>query len=352
MMPQVFQGNRKQDTTIELDIQNGKLIIKNLETTDPEIVEYVSEQQADVRQEKIITAIRLGIISLKSNQTSVKTDYVVKELHKLRNEVLTTVQSIQDLHEESLGEDGTLEQRLEEKFEGFKFALNIKQAEDEIKNKTTLKGADFEKACYDIISKTAKINGDLLEDTTEVTGKLKACKKGDYLLTLSDCKKKITLDAKDVGSISATEIKKVLEGAIENREASYGILVVKSPDAVPKSIGSFNEIGNNMLVCAIGNGDEVTIHDELLLMALRYAKIRVMSQNSNNNQVDARLIQEKIGNIRQKIGRIRSCKTNCTNIEKSSKDIRNIVESIEDEINQELDSVEKSLQYEVEDIKS
>jgi len=344
MMPQVFQGNGKHDTTIDLDIKNGKLIIKNLETADPEIVEYLSEQKPGLRQERLISALRMGIISLKSNQTSEKTDYVDKKFEKLRNEVLTTVQSIQDLHEESLGEDGTLQNQLVEQFESFRNDLNIKKAEDEIINKTTLKGADFEKACYDIISKTAKINGDLLEDTTAVVGKLKACKKGDYLLTLSDCKKKITLDAKDVGSISATEIKKVLEGAIENREASYGILVVKSPDAVPKSIGSFNEIGNNMLVCAIGNGDEITIHDELLLMALRYAKIRVMSQNSNNNQVDASLIQEKIGNIRQKIGKLRTSKADCTNIEKSTKNIRNNLESLEDEINQELDSVDRSLE--------
>ena len=99
-----------------------------------------------------------------------------------------------------------------------------------------------------------------------------------------------------------------------------------------------------MLVCAIGNGDEVTIHDELLLMALRYAKIRVMSQSENNNQVDASFIQEKIGNIRQKIGKLRSSKADCTNIEKSTKNIRNNLESIEDEINRDLDSVDKSLE--------
>ena len=99
-----------------------------------------------------------------------------------------------------------------------------------------------------------------------------------------------------------------------------------------------------MLICDIGNGDEITIHDELLLIAIRYAKMRIRSQNSNNKHVDVSLIQEKTGNIRQKIGKIRSCKANCTNIEKSSKDIRNIVESIEDEIYQELDSVDRSLE--------
>jgi len=344
MMPQVFQGNKKQDATIELDIKNGKLIINKLETADPEIVEYLSEQQPGLRQDKFITALRMGVISLKSNQTSVKTDYVVKEFLKLRNEVLTTVQDIQVIHEDSLGENGTLQNQLVEQFEGFRNALNIKQAEDEIKNKTPLKGADFEDVCYEILSKAAKINGDLLEDTTGVTGKLKACKKGDYVLTLRDCKMKITFDAKDVGTIPASKIKEVLEGAIENREASYGVLIVKSPDAVPKSIGAFNEIGDNMLVCAIGNGDEVTIHDELLIMALRYAKMRIMSQKSNSKQVDAGLIQQMSENIRQKIVKLRSSKADCTNIEKSSKNIRNNLESIEDEINNDLDSLDKSLQ--------
>jgi len=344
MMPQVFQGNKKQDATIELDIKNGKLIINKLETADPEIVEYLSEQQPGLRQDKFITALRMGVISLKSNQTSVKTDYVVKEFLKLRSEVLTTVQDIQVIHEDSLGENGTLQNQLVEQFEGFRNALNIKQAEDEIKSKTTLKGADFEEIVSDILSKAAKINGDLLEDTTGVIGKLKACKKGDYVLTLSECKKKITLDAKDVGSIAATKIKEVLEGAIENREASYGILVVKSPEAVPKSIGAFNEIGDNMLVCAIGNGDEETVNVDLLNIALRYAKMRVMSQNSNSKQVDAGLIQQKSESIRQKIVKLRSSKADCTNIEKSSKNIRNNLESIEDEINNDLDSLEKSLQ--------
>ena len=343
-MRQAFQGNKKQDTTVEFDIKNGKLTIKNLVTADNEIVSYFSKQKPGLLQDRFITALRMGVISSKSTLSSEKTDYVDNKFEKLRNELLSYVQEIQDLHEDNLGDNGTLQKAIDERFSEFRNALNIKEAKDEIKNKTTLKGADFEEICYEILGKAAKINGDLLEDTTGVTGKLKACKKGDYVLTLSDCKKKITFDAKNVESISASKIKEVLEGAIQNREASYAILVVKSPDAVPKSIGSFNEIGDNMLVCAIGNGDEVTIHDELLLMALRYAKIRVMSQSANNNQVDASFIQEKIGNIRQKIGKLRSSKADCTNIEKSTKNIRNNLESLEDEINEDLDSVDKSLE--------
>ena len=99
-----------------------------------------------------------------------------------------------------------------------------------------------------------------------------------------------------------------------------------------------------MLVCAIGNGDKETIYDELLQMAFRYAKIRITAQNSNSKQVDAELIQDKIDNIRQKIGKFRTIKANCTNIEKSTKDIRDTSKSLEDEINDELDSVDRSLE--------
>ncbi len=69
-----------------------------------------------------------------------------------------------------------------------------------------------------------------------------------------------------------------------------------------------------------------------------------MSQKSNSKQVDAGLIQQKSENIRQKIFKLRSSKADCTNIEKSSKNIRNNLESIEDEINNDLDSLDKSLQ--------
>lgn len=365
MMPQnLLKGRNYQDTIVDLDVKHGKLIIKNLETADNDIVEYFKKQKDGLRQERFVSALRTGVIALKSGQTSENVDFVKKEFENLKHKFVvtldTTIQDIANSVEEHFGENGIivkdifdpnregsplnqLRNEMRNELSGLRQDLGIKEAEDEIKNKTTLKGADFEEICYEILGKAAKINGDLLEDTTGVTGKLKACKKGDYVLTLSDCKKKITFDAKDVGSISATKIKEVLEGAIENREASYAILVVKSPDAVPKSIGAFNEIGDNMLVCAIGNGDEVTIHDELLLMALRYAKIRVLSQSANNKHVDASFIQEKIGNIRQKIGKLRSSKADCTNIEKSTKNIRNNLESIEDEINEDLDSLDKSL---------
>jgi len=364
-MPQVFQGKRKQDIAVEFDIKNERLTIKNLVTADPEIVEYFQNLKDGLRQERLVSALRTGVIALKSGQTAENVDYVKKEFDNLKNKfgvsLDRTIQDIANSVEEHFGENGIivkdifdpnregtplyqLKNEMRNEVSGLRQDLGIKGAEDEIKNKTTLKGADFEEICYDILGKAAKINGDLLEDTTGVTGKLKGCKKGDYVLSLSDCKKKITFDAKNVESISASKIKEVLEGALENREASYAILIVKSPAAVPKSIGTFNEIGENMLVCAIGNGDEETIHDELLFMALKYAKIRVKSQSANNKHVDASFIEEKIGNIRQKIGKLRSSKADCTNIEKSTKNIRNNIESLEDEINENLDSMDKSLE--------
>ena len=365
MSNQILNGKQDKDTDVDFDIKNGTLTIKTLVTADPEIVEYFEKLKEGLRQERFVSALRTGVIALKSGQTAENVDYVKKEFENLQHKfVLTLDRTIQDIAtsvENHFGENGIivkdifdpnregsplcqLKNEMRNEVSGLRQDFGIKNAEDKIISKTPLKGTDFEEICYDILSKAAKINGDLLEDTTAVIGKIKGSKKGDYVLTLRDSKKKITFDAKDVGSISSTKIMEVLVGAIENREASYGILIIKSPDAVPKSIGSFNEIGENMLVCAIGNGDEETIHDELLQMALRYAKIRITAQNSNSKQVDSELIQEKIDNIRQKIGKFRTIKANCTNIEKSTKDIRNTSKSLEDEIIDELDSVDESLE--------
>jgi len=72
--------------------------------------------------------------------------------------------------------------------------------------------------------------------------------------------------------------------------------------------------------------------------------MRIFDKNSNSKQVDSELIQDKIDNIRKKIGKFRTIKANCTNIEKSTKDIRNTSKSLEDEIIDELDSVDESLE--------
>ena len=206
--------------------------------------------------------------------------------------------------------------------------------------KTTLKGESFQDLCEDLISQVCQIYGDVLENTTEKQGKLKNSKKGDFVSTISGNGKKIVFEVKDVSTISTAEIQRTLEESIENREASYGILVVKYLESLPKSIGWFQEFGNNMLACALSTKEkEEGLHFQLLLIAFKWVRTRVMLQGLKESKVNAEFIQNRVTKIQNKLTELRTIKTQCTNILTASDKIKTVAKELEDEIGMELSEI-------------
>jgi len=380
MVQKLSKIKSKKDNNV-LTINKGKLTVTNFQTADPEIVEYFEKQRPELREDRFVSAIRTGVMALKSTEISERVDYVEKKFEKLNNKfedaLEESFEELESLQENYFGEKGTLDEIISKYFgedgtifkeifdpnrEGsplyklnyemkneisqLRQQLGIQEKEDEMKNKTTLKGVDFEDQCQDILEGSAKVFGDIVENTTSKAGKLKRSKKGDLVLTIADSSKKITFEIKDVASISANEIQKTLDEAIENRGASCGILVAKYVEAFPKSIGWFQEIGKNKLVIALGSEDEESFHDMLLLIAYKWARTKVNSQSLEEKKVDAELIANKIESIKQKIQRLSTIKTDCKNIEKTTKNIRTNSETLAEEIGEELDEMNKSLVHE------
>lgn len=376
MMINRLKQKVKDDVVV---INKGKLTITDFQTADPEVVEYFANQKPGLRQDRLVSTLKTGVMALKGAQIGERVDYVQKEFQKMNqkynNTLGLTLQEMESMYDGYMGENGKFRQIMTENFgkdgillkeifdpnlEGsplnklqtawrsdisnLKQELGIKEKEDELISRTTLKGADFEDHCQDLLEGSAKVFGDILEKTTSIAGKVKRSKKGDFVLTLADSSKKITFETKDVGTISANEVRKTLDEAIENREASYGVLVAKSVEAFPKSIGWFQEIGKDKLVVALGSDSEEPFHDELLLIAYKWARAKVYSQNLKEKQVDAELIESKIEAIRQKIQKFRTIKTECSNIEKSSNNIKSTTEALAKEIGMDLNDMNKSLE--------
>lgn len=345
MMIDRLKQKIKDDVVV---IDKGKLTITDFQTADPEIVEYFDKQKPELRQDRLVSTLRTGVISLNSAQIGDRVDYVEKEFQKLNQKQSNTLglalQEMESMCNGYMGENGKFRQIMTENFSILRQELGIKEKEDELKSRTTLKGADFEDHCQDLLESSAKVFGDILEKTTSIAGKVKRSKKGDFVLTLADSSKKITFETKDVGSISANEVRKTLDESIENREASYGVLIAKSVEAFPKSISWFQEIGNDKLVVALGSDSEELFHDELLLIAYKWARAKVNSQNLQEKQVNAEFIQSKIEVIKQKIQKFRTIKTECNNIEKASNSIKTTTEALAKEIGIELDDMNKSLE--------
>jgi len=300
----------------DIIIDNGKLIVNQFQTSDQDVVNYFDGVEHDKRHERLANMLKIGVVTTQTISRTDNVHYVEKVLGRLGHELSS---KMMELKEE----------------------IRVKETRNAIENKTPLKGQRFEERCEIIINEVARHFGDLVENTTTKEGIIRYCKKGDYIITHAENKKKIVFELKDIASISITEIQKTLEKSIENRGASYGILVVRSVEALPKFVGWFQEYGNNMLVCALSSheNDDDHIHPELLLIAYKWARLRIVLQDFKEEKIDVRFIQEKVKKIQHKISELRTIKTQCSNIEISSDKIRTIAKYLEDEIGRELSDI-------------
>ena len=353
MMMKKYSKNQDVVTT-----KSGKLLIQDFVTADPELVEFFEQIPPELRQDKLVSTLRTGVISLNSSHVGERVDYVEKKFQKLHQKydksLSQTLEEMESICNGYMGENGEFKHSIIENFgpgsilfkeiSNLRQDIGIKQSVDEIKNKTTLKGVDFEDLVEEMLHQKAKICGDIIENTTHTVGRVKRSKKGDFIATISETMKKITFETKDVGTISANQIRKILDEAIDNREASYGVLIVKSVESVPKSIGYFQELSGNKLVVALGSDGDDTLQDELLLIAYKWARNKVNAKDLKEKQIDPQVIKEKTDSIRQKIQKLKTIKTDCNNIEKTSKNIKITAESISEEISDELDCLNKEIE--------
>jgi hypothetical protein len=60
-------------------------------------------------------------------------------------------------------------------------AVGIEQGKEEMKQRSTQKGKDFEDECEEFLSKIVKVHmGDMLERTSDMVGEITNSKKGDF----------------------------------------------------------------------------------------------------------------------------------------------------------------------------
>lgn len=365
-------------------IEKGKLLVKKFETSDREIVDYFEGIEPDACEERFETALKTGVTALKTVGITEKIDYIEKKFDglnaKFSDSLDTTIDELDAKYEEIFGEKGKfaeiikshfgedgkiikelfdpsregsplniLRNEMRSEISGLKTLLQLEEQKGEIEQKTPLKGARFEDACEEVLNAITRMHGDKLERTTDIVGKIRASKKGDFVVELKENAKKVVYEVKDLGKKDSGKqtlpaILRSIEDAMTNRDASYGVFLVKNVEALPQSVGWFNEYDGNKLVCALGSetGDE-KLHGEILLISYKWAKAKVMLQALREQQIDAEFIQNKITKIQQKLSELTNIKTNCTNIETASDKIRKIVQSLQDEIGTELSEILGSL---------
>lgn len=358
--------------------------MNGFETKNQDIVSYFSELDEKTRNERFETALKIGVLSLRTMGLTERIDYVQKEFNSLNEKFNQTVDGTVSVLEEKFeqifgengqvsevikthfGEDGKLVKEIFDPFregspmcelrnelgneiQNLRKDLSIDRTEKNIIQKTALKGFIFEDYCEKMLSKIARQQGDILERTSDKVGKVKHSKKGDFVISVgnkSSCK--VVFELKDTGSLSVHEVHRMLEESIQNREARFGVLVAKDVSSLPPSVGWFNEYNGNELICALSSdgSENEEMHEEIMCIAYKWAKSKALLDTGKQSKLDTLSINRAVSSIRERLSSFTTIRTQCSNIESSSDEIRRLVKMTEREINQELSSLIDLLQNE------
>lgn len=360
-------ATKEQESRIRLD--NDKIIINGLTIDEPEIVSYFQNlSESENLEQSLEKLLKIGIVVSKSTNTAENVSYVEKAFENLNSNFTHKLETafgndgkFSETLKNHFGENGIiikelfnpnkegsplqlLKQDLNERLREIGEKLGINAAVEEEKEKGTQKGFDFEDWCEQKLELIAQIHSDKLERTGKIPGRLAPSLQGDFVITLGDTNKKIVFEMKNKDNINFKEIQNELKGAIENRGADYGIFVAKNKESLPKIVGWFNEYDGNHLVCAVENDDgESVIDGEIIHIAYKWARAKLRLENSKEKKLDPVFIGEKAEQIQTKIKDMRNIKTQCTSIEKSTKDIRETAEVTEKGIKKDVEEIIDSL---------
>jgi hypothetical protein len=325
---------------VDVFVNDENLQIHNFTTDDQDVMNYFENAQNDGKalDDILENVLKLGVIAAKSAQIGHQVDYVEKKF-------MTIQHQLEQQLGEQFGDHGdSIKNSMTEMFHKLRSELGIHREAELVHQKGTQKGVEFEKYCEEIISGIAKHHGDKLDSTGKVSGLIKGSMKGDYTYTIQDSGKKIVLEMKDYTTRQSTlDLERYMDAAMENRGAEYGIVITKRKSSFSKDVGIFQEYEGNKLFVALttDESDDVELQNELLVIALRWARLRLKQKSGT---VDSSLIIEKIENIQRTMKKFSNIKTRCTSIKNISDEIAENLEELHDTIKSDLLEVSKSLQ--------
>lgn len=354
----------------KIALNENALFLREFVIDDSTIISYFQNlNESEELEKKIIDLLKIGVTVTQSISTAENVNYVEKAFENLGSNFTEKLDSafgekgqFSEVLKDHFGEDGKVIKELfnptregsplyllKKELDGNLFEirekLGINEVVETVKEKSTLKGFDFEDQCEKKLQWIARIHADKLDRTGGDTGKITNSKKGDFVLTLGDIDKKIVFEMKNMSNIPQKYIHKELKEAIENREADYGIFVAKNKDSLPDNVGWFNEYDGNHLVCTVENNDGSSMIDgEIIHIAYKWARAKLRLENSSGKEIDATTIMAKTSEIRQKIGDLSKIKRQCNNIDKSTEAIRETAKNTEKEIKTQLEELVESIQ--------
>ena len=355
-----------RDNLVPVSMSSDVLRIDGFETRERDIVLHFVELPDTSLDKELERLLKLGILAQGSAGTMISAKYVESEFNRLKDKMAQNIDGafgpegeIPRMMEKYFGSDGTIRAVLDPDREDtplnrlraalhadlseIKDAVTMKRGRSEEAKKGTQKGLEFEEMCEPEICSMADAHSDTVEPTGGSAGDLGTSKKGDFVVTLGGTEKRIVFEMKYRAGMAIPEIRRQLNGAMENRRAEYAVLVSRNKDALPKEAGWFNEYDGNKLVCAVSETDEGEENMWVVRIAYRWARLRVASGAEKELGVDPEAVTQGVREIEASLRRMGKITAQCKTIVMSTETIEGVMREEETKIKDKIEDIVHSM---------
>jgi hypothetical protein len=392
-----------------IEVDDDRAHVTDVEITDSTVVEYLQQFDDErEREDAFVRALRVGVTTMGLAETSQQEEYVERKFTEMQRDLQEEIDRIEDeveekfgddghvpqIFEDHLGQDGHLKQHIEDAFsedgpfterldeelgedgERIQKALDpdtegtptyrlkrtlqdqiqdlrdkieaqatAEETEEEIRQRTTLKGDDFEDTVENILSDLVYNTSNEVEYTGDTIGEISGRKVGDFVITLNDTGQRIVVEAKSDSGYSQRDIKEELADAVENRDADYGIIVFECEAYIPNKVGYFHEFDSERLSVALKETEDDDVEPGFLRIAYNWARTRaVQGYVDSGTAFDPEAIQNAVSEVSDSIDRFSTVRKKTTSIRKTANEIDEELEEIEGEVKSELADIRTEIQ--------
>lgn len=207
--------------------------------------------------------------------------------------------------------------------------------QQELIEQTSAKGFVFEEIVFERLQEIARNNSDVAEDVSLKAESISGSKKGDYLYWLGGSLDNIVLDAKNYKKLNSLRaMLDYLNVAMLERNSKMGIIVVPDVKNMQKQIGEWNIYDGNKIITALPH----------LEISIKYAKYAIRLQDSDSQDINLRVVKDKLEIIQRKLKEITSVKSKLTKlsngVEAAVQDIQQTLDNIREDITCHLTEIE------------
>ncbi|MCA9232024.1 MAG: hypothetical protein KDA57_15355 [Planctomycetales bacterium] len=311
----------------EITVKHGDFT-KNMESKIDEVVKEFSLDEEN-------SALSRLVGNVDSAQKKITQEFSLDNkqsaLHKLKEE-LTTILSAHVKTNAEFQEE-------------VKVALGKLITKRETEKKGTQHGFSFEDALFEIVFHDAQLRGDIVENTSNSTGLISRCLKGDLVLQLGSdsiaAGARIVLEAKQDASYTLTRALAELEEARKNRDAQLGVFVFSRRTA-PAELESLARYGSDLVV--VWDAEDPAT-DAYLRAALEIARaLCLRSQQATRRQTaDFTIVDKAVLKIEKAVQNLDQIRTSAQTIKSSSEKILKRVDLDQQALDKQLALLRESL---------